>query len=69
MLRIRTLLESRRGAQAELARETGINEPALSRILNGKEVPYPKRGEAIAAAVGWDGDWRELFVEVEGVEA
>lgn len=69
MLRIQTLLVER-GSQAEVARVTGINHPALSRIVSGKEWPYPKRGKAIAEAVGWRGDWRELFEEVpEGGDA
>lgn len=63
MLRIQTLLVER-GDQAKVARTAGINMPAMSRIVNGKEVPYPKRGRAIADAVGWPGDWQELFEEV-----
>lgn len=64
MLRIQTLLVER-GAQARVAREAGINMPAMSRIVNGKEEPYPKRGQAIADAVGWPHDWRELFEEID----
>lgn len=64
MLRIQTLLVER-GAQAKIARATGINKPAMSRIVHGKEVPYPKRGKAIAEAIGWPGDWRELFEDVD----
>ena len=33
--------------------------------MRGLEPPYPKRGHAIAAAVGWAGDWRELFEREE----
>ena len=60
MLRIGRLCE-KYGAQAEIAAKTGIGKPAISRIVRGLEPPYPKRGRAIAAAVGWQGDWRELF--------
>lgn len=65
-LRIGLICE-RRGAQAEIARKTGIAKPALSRIVRGLEPPYPKRGKAIARAVGWTGDWEELFEEVDGM--
>ena len=60
MLRIERICE-RRGTQAMIAAKTGIGKPAISRIVRGLEPPYPKRGRAIAAAVGWTGDWRELF--------
>lgn len=68
MLRIRSICEARYGTQAEIARKTGIGEPAVSRIVRGLEPPYPARGKAIAAAVGWPGDWRELFEEEGGAE-
>lgn len=69
MLRIERLCEQR-GRQAMIARATGINKPAVSRIVRGQEPPYPKRGRAIAEALGWQGDWRELFEpEEEGAEA
>ena len=60
MLRIGKICE-KRGTQAMIAKATGISRPAVSRIVRGLEPPYPKRGKAIAAAVGWPGDWRELF--------
>ena len=60
MLRIERICEQR-GTQALIAKKTGIGKPALSRIVRGLEPPYPKRGRAIADAVGWAGDWRTLF--------
>ena len=63
-LRIEKICE-KRGTQAMIARVTGISRPAVSRIVRGLEPPYPKRGRAIAAAVGWAGDWRELFEECD----
>ena len=57
MLRIEKICEER-GVQAMIAKKTGINKPAVSRIVRGLEPPYPKRG--------WDGDWRELFEGDEG---
>ena len=66
MLRIEKICEER-GVQAAISRKTGINQPAVSRIVRGLEPPYPKRGRAIADAIGWPGDWRELFEqEAEG---
>ena len=59
-LRIEQICE-KRGTQAMISKLTGISRPAVSRIVRGLEPPYPKRGKAIAAAVGWAGDWRELF--------
>jgi transcriptional regulator with XRE-family HTH domain len=64
-LRIGRICE-RRGTQAMIARRTGISRPAVSRIVRGLEPPYPKRGRAIADALGWTGDWRELFEEDDG---
>ena len=65
MLRIERICE-KRGTQAMIARATGIGRPAVSRIVRGLEPPYPKRGRAIASALGWPGDWRTLFEEEEG---
>ena len=65
MLVIERICE-RKGTQAMIAAATGIGRPAVSRIVRGLEPPYPKRGRAIAAAVGWRGDWRELFEQEEG---
>ena len=66
MLVIRRICQNKHGTQAEIARRTGIGEPAISRIVRGLEPPYPGRGRAIADAVGWPGDWHELFEEEEG---
>ena len=63
-LRIGRICE-KRGTQAMIAKATGISRPAVSRIVRGLEPPYPKRGKASAAAVGWAGDWRELFEECD----
>lgn len=52
-------------SQAKLARKADVNETSMSRIVNGIEPPYPKRGQRIADALGWVGDWRELFEAVE----
>lgn len=51
-----------------ISKRTGIGAPAVSRIVRGLEPPYPKRGRAIADAVGWTGDWRELFEQVDDEE-
>ena len=58
-----------RGVQAMIARKTGISEPAVSRIVRGLEPPYPKRGKAIADAIGWAGDRQALFDIADGSSA
>lgn len=65
MLRIGRICLTK-GTQAMICEKTGIGAPAVSRIVRGLEPPYPKRGRAIADAVGWKGDWRALFEEEEG---
>lgn len=52
-------------SQAELARRAGINQTSLSRIENGQEPAFPKRGKKIADALGWSGDPDELFEFIE----
>ena len=64
VLRIRQLLGEKCLTQAEGARRCGLTPQAFSRIVNGTEPPYAKRGQRIANALGWDGDWSELFEEV-----
>ena len=51
-------------SQRELAERAHVNETSLSRIIHGREPAYPKRGERIAAALGWTGDPTELFEEL-----
>ncbi|MBP3883976.1 MAG: helix-turn-helix transcriptional regulator [Olsenella sp.] len=67
MLRIEQLCE-RRGVQAMIARTTGIDKGAVSRMVRGKMEPYPSWGRAIAAAVGWHGDWHTLFERIDDNE-
>ena len=52
-------------SQAELARRAGINQTSLSRIENGQEPAFSKRGKKIADALGWPGDPDELFEPIE----
>ena len=52
-------------SQRELAEKAHVNEASLSRICNGKEPAYPKRGKRIAEALGWSRDPQELFREVD----
>ena len=52
----------------EISKRAEISEESLSRIISGKQSPGFKRGqsaERIARAVGWKGDVRALFAEVE----
>ena len=48
-------------SQAKLARLSEVNESSMSRIVRGLEPAYPNRGQRIAAALGWEQDWRALF--------
>lgn len=52
-------------SQCKLAQLAGINPTSLSRIESKKEPAFTKRGERIAAALGWEGNAEELFEEVE----
>ena len=65
MLRIQKVLEEKRLSQAKAARLANVNQTSFSRIVRGKEPAFPKRGQRIADALGWTGDWSELFEEVE----
>ena len=53
--------------QVEAAQLCGLKQQSFNRIVNGTEPPYSQRGERIAEALGWTGDWRDLFewIEVE----
>lgn len=64
---IRLALELRRlgYSQSECARRAGVNQASLSRIMNGHEPAFPKRGKRIADAVDWKGNPAELFEEVD----
>lgn len=64
VLRLRQYLGERCLTQAEAAARCGLKPQAFSRIVNGTEPPYSKRGERIARALGWERDWEELFEEV-----
>ena len=65
MLRIKKVLEELGLSQAKAARLADVSEASLSRIVRGVEPPYSGRGQRIADALGWQGDWRDLFEEVE----
>lgn len=65
MLRIKYEIDRLGLKQTEFAALADVNEAALSRIVNGKEPAYPKRGKRIADAVGWQGDPAELFKPLE----
>ena len=65
MLRLQKVLEEKGLSQSRAARLADVNQTSLSRIVNGKEPPYSGRGQRIADARGWTGDWTELFEEVD----
>lgn len=64
MLKIEQLLKEKGLSQAKAARLCDVNESSMSRIVRGMEPPFPKRGQRIATALEWKGDWRELFEDV-----
>lgn len=65
VLAIRKYLGEKCLTQAEAAEACGLTQQAFSRIVRGVEPPYSGRGQRIALALGWQGDWRELFEEAE----
>lgn len=65
MLRIEQVLYEQGLSQSKAARLADVNQTSFSRIVRGKEPAYSKRGQRIADALGWTGDWRELFEELE----
>lgn len=56
-------------SQSECARRACVNQTSISRIVNGKEPAFPRRGKRIADAIGWKGDPAELFEEVDEDDA
>ncbi len=64
MLRIKRVLREKGLSQSKAARLADVNDTSMSRIVRGVEPPFPRRGKRIADALGWEGDWRELFEEV-----
>lgn len=64
MLKLGLELHRLRMSQSECARRANVNQTSMSRIMSGKEPPYPNRGKRIADAIGWKGDPQELFEEV-----
>ena len=65
MLRVKYELDRLGMTQAAFAEKAEVNVASLSRIVNGKEEAYPKRGRRIADAMGWRGSLDELFSELE----
>lgn len=62
--RVMYVRKERGMSQAALARAAEINQSSMSRIENGIEPAYTRRGQRIAAVLGWKGDPAELFEEV-----
>lgn len=65
MLRVKYELDRLGMTQAAFAEKAHVSEASLSRIVNGKEPAYPKRGQRIADALGWRGSVEELFEPLE----
>ena len=65
MLRIKYLMYENEIKNVDLAERLGIKPQAISRIVNGLEPAYPKRGQRIADALKWERPWQELFEPIE----
>ena len=65
MLRVKYELDRLGMTQAAFAEKAKVSPASLSRIVNGKEPAYPKRGRRIAKALGWLGSVDEIFSELE----
>lgn len=68
MLRIKQEYFNNRMTLRAVAREARIEPETMSRIVNGQQAPGYGAGqsaERIAKALGWTGDIRSLFEEVE----
>lgn len=68
MLVIEKVLKEKGLSQSKAARLADVNASSMSRIVRGLEEPFPLRGQRIANALGWEGDWQDLFGEVEDGE-
>lgn len=64
MLVIEKVLREKGMSQAKAARLADVNQTSMSRIVNGKEPAFPKRGKRIADALGWEDDPEKLFEEI-----
>lgn len=47
-----------------LAREAGIHVSSMSQIENGRLAPYPGQVQKLVRTLKWNGEPRELFLEV-----
>lgn len=68
MLRLRYELFRMGISQRELSEMSGVSYTIISSIISGRYKPYPKWKNAIAEAIGWEGDPSKLFEEVEIVD-
>ena len=65
MLKAEYLMRRQGFTQTELSSASGVHRTIISRVLNGGLPAYPKWRDAIAEALGWEGDPAELFEEIE----
>lgn len=66
MLKVEHEMRRQGITQTELAERTGVNRVSINRIIRGKEQAWPKYRNAIAQALGWNGNTSELFEEAAG---
>ena len=66
MKRIEYEMRERGITQTALADMAGVNRVTVNKILHGREKPWPKWRDAMAAALDWPLDRAaELFAEIE----
>ena len=51
-------------SNADIHRATGLDQSTISKIMNGRSRPYPVQAKKIALALGYDGNFEDLFKEV-----
>lgn len=64
MLLVKKICHDKFMKQVELSKATGLNPATISLLLNGRMHPYPVQAKKIALALGYDGNFEDLFKEV-----
>jgi transcriptional regulator with XRE-family HTH domain len=63
MILAKKLARQKGMTNADICRKTGMGQPLMSKILNGRIYPYPVQAKRIALALEYEGDIDELFRE------
>lgn len=65
MLKVEYIMKERGLSQTDIAKASGVHRVTVNRITRGKELPSEYHAQKIAKAMDWQGDWHELFDEIE----